>query len=35
MSPVSSDFGVIQPFNHIPVMLDGKLLGCVDLAVAN
>jgi hypothetical protein len=35
MNPVSSDFGMVQPYNYIPLMLDGKLLGSVDLKVAD
>lgn len=35
MSPVSTDFGLIQPFSSIPVMLDGQLLGSVDNKIAS
>lgn len=34
MNPVGSDFGVINPVNFLPVMLDGQLLGYVSPAIA-
>ena len=34
MSPTSSDFGVIQPHNFMPIMLDGKVLGHIDPKLA-
>lgn len=30
MNPVSSDFGLVHPYNYIPVVLDGKLVGSID-----
>lgn len=30
MNPVSTDFGLVYPFKHLPIMLDGTLLGYID-----
>ncbi len=30
MQPIGSDLGYIYPQSHLPVVLDGKLLGYID-----
>lgn len=35
MNPISTDFGITYPVKHLPVILDGKLLGGVDPKMAH
>jgi len=34
MQPINTDFNLLQPVNHLPVMLDGVLLGYLDPKLA-
>lgn len=34
MNPISSDFGLVYPYKHLPILLDGKLMGYVDPKIA-
>ena len=34
MSPIGSDFSLIYPHNSLPIMLDGRLMGYVELKLA-